>query len=155
MKTSPNKWKNARVGRKTHNKQTIILRSFTEKVNEPIIHEILKPKFIRVTFAFDFQVAYMGIRLTKGFCRKVCVIISFFIVISIKKIFWFFSRTIGTWHKISFVNWIQVLLKKEYCSYIYNKLEFNMYGSEIHRFVEMTILYSIGSLGYYGTLLWD
>ena len=96
--------KNARVGLITPNKQTIIVRSFTEKVNEPIIHEILKPKFIRVTFAFDFQVAYMDIRLTKGFCRKVCVIISFVIVISIKKNLLFFSRRIGAWHKISFVN---------------------------------------------------
>ena len=54
------------------NKQTIILRSFTDKVNGLIIYEILKPKFIQVTFAFDYNVAYMGIRLMKGFCRKLC-----------------------------------------------------------------------------------
>ena len=74
------------------NKQTIILRSFTDKVNGLIIYEILKPKFIQVTFAFDYNVAYMGIRLMKGFCRKLCVIISFVIVISLKKYLFFSSE---------------------------------------------------------------
>ena len=75
------------MGWKTPNKQTLILRSYTDKVNGLIIHEILKTKFIRVTFAFDYKVAYMGIRLMKDYCRKLCVIISFVIFILKKKRF--------------------------------------------------------------------
>ena len=108
-------------GTKTPNKQTIILRSFTEKVNEHIIHEILKPKFIQVTFAFDYKVAYMGIRLMKDYCRTLCVIISFVIVILIEKNSFFFQNNWNlAWNILC---WLNSSFIKERLPFLWDNVE--------------------------------